>query len=109
MNTNEQPNTLSADRIERDLKNVANFVDKNQKLSWTRRQKKIEQVVEEMQPLEEQIMALQYERQIILDKITELRNSMVKECIHPKNSLVHNTTYISCKFCNAKLSIPKER
>ncbi|QDJ96416.1 hypothetical protein Xoosp13_230 [Xanthomonas phage Xoo-sp13] len=100
---------LTPEQIERDLKNVANFTDKNEKLSWSRRQKKIEQVVQEMSPLEEQIIALQYARQEILDKVFVMRQAMVKECIHPKNSLIHNGTHISCKFCNAKLSIPKER
>jgi hypothetical protein len=62
-----------------------------------------------MRPLEEKIMALQAEHQSHLDKIQILRKQMVKECIHPRNSLVHKNTFIECKFCNAKLSIPKER
>lgn len=100
---------VDKERQERDLKNVANIKDKNEKLSWTRRQKKIEVMVEEMQPIEDKIMALMTERQEVLDKIQELRRSMIKECIHPKNSLVHKDTHIECKFCNAKLSIPRER
>lgn len=99
----------SEEQREKDLKVVSNIKDKNEKLSWTRRQKKIELMVAEMQPLEDKIMALQAERQIHLDKIYELRKQMVKECIHPRNSLVHKETYIECKFCNAKLSIPKDR
>lgn len=97
------------DRQERDLKNVANIKDKNEKLSWTRRQKKIEDMVVEMQPIEDQILALTNQRQEVIDKIQVLRKQMVKECIHPKNSLVHMDTYITCKFCNAKLSIPREK
>ncbi len=97
------------ERQERDLKNVANIKDKNEKLSWTRRKRKIEMMVEEMRPIEEQIIELQNQRQEHLDKIQELRKMMVKECIHPKDLLVHKTTYIECKFCNAKLSIPKEK
>lgn len=97
------------DKKERDLKNVANIKDKNEKLSWTRRQKKIEEMVIEMQPIEDQILALTAQRQEVLDKIQVLRKQMVKECIHPKNSLVHKETYIECKFCNAKLSIPREK
>ena len=103
------PTIVDKDKQERDLKNVANIKDKNEKLSWTRRQKKIEEMVIEMQPIEEQILALTAQRQEVLDKIQVLRKQMVKECIHPKNSLVHKETYIECKFCNAKLSIPREK
>lgn len=106
MNT---PAIADKDKQERDLKNVANIKDKNEKLSWTRRQKKIEEMVIEMQPIEDQILALTAQRQEVLDKIQVLRKQMVKECIHPKNSLVHKETYIECKFCNAKLSIPREK
>lgn len=94
---------------DRDFKNVVNVKDKNEKLSWTRRQKKMELMVEEMQPLDEGIIKLQADRQVYLDKILELRKQMVKECIHPRNSLVHKVSFIECKFCSAKLSIPKER
>lgn len=100
---------ISDERKDKDLKVVSNIKDKNEKLSWNRRQKKIEGMVEEMRPLEEKIMALQAEHQLHLDKIQVLRKQMVKECIHPRNSLVHKNTFIECKFCNAKLSIPKER
>lgn len=103
------PTIAEKDKKERDLKNVANIKDKNEKLSWTRRQKKIEEMVIEMQPIEDQILALTAQRQEVLDKIQVLRKQMVKECIHPKNSLVHKETYIECKFCNAKLSIPREK
>lgn len=94
---------------EKDFKNVVNVKDKNEKLSWTRRQKKMESMVEEMQPIDDKIIELHSARQVYLDKIIELRKQMVKECIHPKNSLVHKVTYIECKFCNAKLSIPRDR
>lgn len=103
------PTPPDKEKQERDLKNVANIKDKNEKLSWTRRQKKIEEMVVEMQPIEDQILALTAQRQEVLDKIQALRKQMVKECIHPKNSLVHKETYIECKFCNAKLSIPREK
>lgn len=106
------PVTLSpadTEKQERDLKVVSNIKDKNEKLSWSRRQKKIEEMVVEMQPIEDQILALSAQRQVILDKIQVLRKQMVKECIHPRNSLVHKNTFIECKFCNAKLSIPRER
>lgn len=107
----ENLNVISIDNTkhDRDLKIVANIKDKNEKLAWTRRQKKIEEMVEEMRPIEDEILALVARRQEYLDKIQALRKKMVKECIHPRNSLVHKGTYIECKFCNSKLSIPRVR
>lgn len=99
---------VPTEKMERDFKIVANIKDKNEKLAWNRRQKKIEGMVEEMQPIEDKIRELQAEQQVHLDKIYNLRKSMVKECIHPRNLLVHRGTFITCKFCNANLSIPKE-
>ncbi len=92
---------------EKALKFISNIKDKNEKLSFVRKQKKIEMMVAEMEPLDDQLLRLQAERQSIIDKIVTLRKQMVKECIHPKNSLVHKDTYIECKFCNARLSIPR--
>lgn len=92
---------------ERELKIASNIKDKNEKLSWTRRQRKIESMVEELEPLNEQLVELLAKRQEMLDKITALRKQMVKECVHPKDNLVHMGTYIKCKFCNSNLSIPR--
>lgn len=101
---------LTSEEIEADFKIVAAFKDKNEKLSWSRKQKKLEEYIEqEVNPLAEKIAELQVEHQKIIDEIIKQRSLMVKECIHPKNSLIHHGTYIECKFCNAKLSIPKKK
>lgn len=96
-------------QIERDLKAASNIKHKNDKLSWSRRQTKVEEMVEAMRPIEDKIMEYTAQRQEILDKVQEVRKQMVKECIHPRNSLVHKGTHIVCKFCNAKLSIPRQK
>lgn len=99
---------LSEEEKEKDLKAASNFKTKNEKLSFNRRQKKIEEMVVELEPLDEALLRIQLERQEKIDAITALRQLLVKECVHPKNSLVHKGTFIECKFCNAKLSIPKK-
>lgn len=109
IDNSEKNNTSVSEKQEKDLKNVSSIPDKNEKLSWTRRQKRIEQMVEDLTPIVDEILALTAKRNEVLDKIQEIRKQMVKECIHPKNSLVHNGNNITCKFCNAKLSIPRER
>lgn len=99
---------VTEEQQERDLKIIAGIKDKNEKLAWTRRQKKMEAVItEELNPLEEQIMALQAKRMEILEAIQILSKQMRKECVHPRDMLVHKITYVECKFCNTKLSLPK--
>ena len=101
---------LTDEQKERDLKAVTNIKDKNEKLSWTRRQKSLEKVIEEeINPLSEQIMILENQRRELYDKVMAARQQMVKECIHPKNSLVHMDDHILCKFCDRKLSIPRTK
>ncbi len=107
LNTVDLSDKLSNEQIEKDLKAVANVKSKNEKLSWSRKQKKIEEMVEELAPLDAELSRIQLARQERLDAIYALRHQMVKECIHPKNSLVHKDNFISCKFCNSRLSIPK--
>lgn len=99
---------ISEEQKEKDLKAASNFKTKNEKLSFNRRQKKIEALVEELEPLDDELMSIQARRQEKLDAIAAIRQLLVKECVHPKNSLVHKGNLIECKFCNAKLSIPKK-
>lgn len=101
---------LTDEQKERDIKAVTNTKDKNEKLSWTRRQKSMEKIIEEdINPLSEKIMELESARLVLYDKIMAAREQMVKECIHPKGSLLHMDTHILCKFCNRKLSIPRTK
>ncbi|WAX21718.1 hypothetical protein [Stenotrophomonas phage RAS14] len=101
---------LTEEQKEKDFKAIYAIKDKNEKLSWTRRQKNLEELIAtEINPLAEQILALQMQQQDLIDKAMEAREKMVKECIHPKGSLVHFNTHILCKFCNRKLSRPKTK
>jgi small-conductance mechanosensitive channel len=89
------------------LEAVSNHRNKNEKLSFNRKIKKLEELVEAVKPLEEEILKLFLQKQPLMDEISELRNEMVKECIHPLNYLIHKGDHILCKFCDAKISLPK--
>ena len=96
-----------AKTIREHLMRVAGVRDKNEKLSWSRRLKNLEATVKTLEPIEAQIIKLQSQKMAIMDDIQEQRNSLLRECVHPTDYLLHLDTYILCKFCNAKLSIPK--
>lgn len=89
-----------------ELEEIAKIADKNQRLSWRRKRKRMDDLLEKIKPIEEKILALIMEKQPIMDEVEDVRQKMVKECIHPKEDLVHYGTHLHCKFCNRKLSRP---
>lgn len=86
---------------------VAAHHGKNEKLAWKRRVKKMMGLIAEVGLVEERILALVLEKQPTLDEIAVLRAEMTKECIHPKDHLVHLGTCLMCKFCDKRISIPR--
>jgi hypothetical protein len=101
------------------LKAAAMVKDKNEKLSWSRTKKNMEDIINgELNPLSEEILEIERQhwerlqplidrRQILADKVDEVRMKMLKTCIHPLDHLQFKGTYIECKFCSAKLSLPR--
>jgi len=97
---------LTEEQVKNELKEVSKFADNAEKLSWQRKYKKLQKLIDELKPYEEKMLQLYQERMPIMDKIHMLRQMMVNECIHPKNYLTHKGTYIHCKFCD-KIIAPK--
>lgn len=86
---------------------VSSYHGKNAKLTWNRKIKKMKGLIDELAVFEERILNITLEKQPVLDEIAELRNEMVKECIHPKDHVYHAGTFLVCKFCNKNISIPR--
>ena len=96
------------DQKQQDINTIAAGKNKNERLSWKRKYDKLQEMIEhEIKPLEELILKTVEKKMEAMDRLDELRKQMVKECIHPKDLLVHKETYVDCKFCNCKLSLPK--
>lgn len=100
-------NPLDEATVARHIKAVVSHTGKNEKLAWNRRVKKMQGLVDSHQEYEERILAIIKEKEPLLDEISILRNDMIKECIHPKDHIVHMNTYLVCRFCERKLSIPR--
>lgn len=86
---------------------VAAHHGKNEKLAWKRKVKKMMVLIENVGVFENKILELIKDKQPILDEIALLRAEMTKECVHPKDHLVHVQTYLICKFCENRISIPR--
>lgn len=90
-----------------DLTLLANFRDQSEKASWMRKKANLELLVKELEPINDEILRLDVIKNKIIDEIQAIRRVMMADCRHPKDCLVHCGTYIKCKFCESRLSIPK--
>lgn len=97
---------IEEEQIWQILDDISNTPPKNEKNIWLRKRKKIEEFVEQVEPIEEKIRELILQKQPIYDEIAKLRNIMVKDCIHPFDLLEYKINHVLCKFCNSKISLP---
>jgi hypothetical protein len=98
---------LTEKDAKKDIDTIAGYSQNDEKLAWRRKKKKLEGLIEEIKPIEEKILDLYEEKQPIMDKIAELRQLMVRECIHPKDYLVHKGTHVECKFCDKVIKLKR--
>ena len=87
------------------MDDVSRFADKNQRLSFRRKRERMDTLLERIRPIEEQILELTKEKMPIMDEIEKTRQGMVKECVHPREDLVHKGTHIQCKFCSKEIRV----
>jgi hypothetical protein len=89
------------------IKVIRSHMEKADILSWRRKKEKMEKMVEEeVQPLEDEILALILKKQPLMDELLALRSVMVETCIHPEDLLVeYDDGTMFCNFCNKRLKI----
>lgn len=88
---------------------VVNHATKNERIAWNRKHKKLSTMIEEkISPIEDKILELIMEKQTHIDVVTELRDILIKECVHPREFLVNNDDHVLCKFCNRKLNVNEQ-
>lgn len=111
--------TVSKEQLEQDFLVILKNSDKNSRLAWARKQKKMADVIKKVQPIEDKLLELLAEKKVIEDKILEslevkkplmdevdkLRQIMIKDCPHLEEFLIHHGKHIECKFCNTNISI----
>lgn len=95
-------------KVRKILESIANHAERSEKTAWKRKNDNMQKLLDQLRPVEQKILDIIIdEKQPILDKIAELRNTMVKECIHPFDMLVmKDDGYVECKFCGRKLKVP---
>lgn len=95
------------EEISTQLDAVASHPLKAEKLSWKRKEKKMHGIIDSLSEIDAQILELYRQKQPHMDEIATLREVMVRDCIHQKSDLLHLGTYLTCKFCERNLSLPR--
>lgn len=88
------------------MDSISNHATKSEKNTWSRKRKNIEDLVDNVQPIENEILILNTKAQELYDEIAKIRKDMIETCVHPFDMLEYKGNHVSCKFCYAKLSLP---
>lgn len=100
---------ISKEQFEQDFAVILKASDKNSRLAWARKNKKLTEIIEKkLQPLEEEHLKIKALMKPYLQEIEELRYIMVKDCPHLEEYLIHHGKYILCKFCDTKIGINRQ-
>ena len=87
------------------LESVSDHATRSEKVSWERKQNNMAALLEQLKPIEDQIIDLMAKKMPIIDQISELRKEMVKQCIHPYSLLVRlDENTARCKFCERTIT-----
>ena len=100
--------TAEQERQRKIFESISNFSDRSEKTSWNRKMDNMVKALALLRPIEEKIIDLQAEKMPIFDDVQVLRETMVKECVHPYPFLTLHENHVVCKFCNKKIRIPDE-
>lgn len=85
---------------------ISNHANRSEKTAWKRKLVNMNKLLESLRPIERKILnIIKSEKQPLLDQIHELRQKMVKDCIHPYEHLIQKDVYVECKFCNRKIRV----
>lgn len=87
---------------------ISNAANRSEKVSWNRKMDNMVKLLGQLRPIEEQILELYTQKMPIFDQVQELRETMVKECVHPYEYLVIHDDHALCKFCGKKISLPND-
>lgn len=100
-------NETAHEKEQRQLfESIANNANRSEKTSWNRKLENMVKLIAKLRPIERQLIALMEQKLPILDDIQALRQTMVKECVHPYEYLVQTDDGVLCKFCNKRIAIP---
>lgn len=104
-----QNETVQEMETRKDREQISNHATRSEKVSWERQYSNMQKILtEELQPIEDEILGLIGKKNKVFDKIVELRDELVRDCIHPYEhvaGLEAGTGVYVCTFCNKKVAL----
>lgn len=100
--------TKEETQTRRTLEQIADAATRSEKVSWDRKMDNMVTLLAKLRPIEDKIIDLMAEKTPIMDEISELRLTMVKECVHPFTHLLDKGDGTAeCKFCGRTFNVMK--
>lgn len=97
--------TIEQAAIRRQLETVADCATRSEKVSWDRKMDNMVALLDELRPIEDEILEAMNKKTPIIDKVSALRQEMVRECVHPYTHLVYDGETTRCKFCDKSFGL----
>lgn len=83
------------------LESISNYATRGEKTSWNRLMDNMVSLLAKLKPIENKILELQAKKMPIIDDVQDLRQRMIRECIHPYTNLIlKGDKIVHCKFCD---------
>lgn len=86
---------------------IATHATSSDRISWNRKHNNLQAVLDQIQPLEDQMQVITGKLLPLYDEIAQIRKIMVEECIHPTEMLSHKGSHVECKFCLKNIVITR--
>lgn len=102
---NETPREVEVRRI---MEHMANVANRSEKTSWNRKMDNMVKLLASLEPIENEILDLiKTKKTPLMDDVSKLRETMVRECVHPFEYLTmgEDADVVTCKFCNSKIGV----
>lgn len=99
---NETPEEAAIRHV---METISSVATRNEKVSWNRKMDSLQDLLDQIRPIEDKIIDLLASKQPIMDEMQEIRKEMVKDCVHPYTHLIHKDDHVVCKFCNKKFVV----
>jgi hypothetical protein len=87
------------------METVSSTATRNEKVSWNRKMDGMQELLTKIRPIEDSITDLLAIKQPLIDQIQDVRQEMVKDCVHPYTHLIYKDDHVVCKFCYKKFVV----
>lgn len=101
----DEVHILSEAEVSELFERVSTIAPNNDRLAWKRLYKELQRHLIEYKDINDNYLEMKAKRLTLNKTISEMREKMVNECVHPKTELVYKGDHVVCKFCEKRLKL----